>query len=172
MEIDATQYWLRSAGSHDAEAIARQRAWMFRDMGSIAEEEAEPLFRASVPWFHRMLAAEEYVGWLVLWRDEIVAGGGIHVREMGPIPGCLRIGRWGHIANLYTAPVHRRRGVARLLMEAMLAWGERNQLDRVTLTASEEGRSLYASLGFAATADMQLMAGLAPPAPFAPQVTG
>lgn len=149
-------YSLRLATPDDAEAIARHRAQMFRDMSAVTDEEAETLFAASVPWFRDLLSTELYVGWLVLCDEEIVAGGGIHLREMGPVPGCLRVGRWGHIANIYTAPAHRRRGVARLLMETMLAWSEAHQVDHVTLAASEDGRRLYESMGFIPTPDMKL----------------
>ena len=158
MEFDPTQYSLRSASPSDAEMIARHRALMFLDMVTLSEEEAEQLFTSSVPWFNRLLATREYLGWLALWQGEVVSGGGIHLREMGPIPGCPRLGRWGHIANVYTAPTHRRRGLARLLMKTILEWSDINQLDRLTLTASEDGTPLYEALGFTFTADMHLAA--------------
>jgi len=55
----------------------------------------------------------DYIGGLVEYRRIVVAGGGI-------VPGCYRVGRWGHIANL--EPGHCRRGLARLLMKTMLDW--------------------------------------------------
>jgi GNAT superfamily N-acetyltransferase len=135
--------------------IARHRALVFRDMGTLSAEEAEQLFTSSVPRFNRLLATQEYLGWLAPWQGEVVSGGGIHLREMGPIPGCPRLGRWGHIANIYAAQTHRRRGLARLLMTTILEWSEINQLDRLTLTAWEDGKPLYEALGFTFTADMQ-----------------
>ena len=74
-------------------------------------------------------------------------------RSVGPVPGCLRVGRWAHIANVYTHPDHRRRGLARWLMQAVLEWCASNGMDLVTLSPSEEARPLYESLGFSATRD-------------------
>jgi GNAT superfamily N-acetyltransferase len=150
------EYIIRSAGAHDAKVVALQRASMFRDMGSVSADESELLRRAGEPWLSGKLTNGDYVGWLVEHRGIVVAGGGIFVRELGPVPGCYRVGRWGHIANLYTEPSHRRRGLARRLMRTILDWCMVYQFDHVTLSASDEGRPLYESLGFSTTSEMSL----------------
>ena len=155
MIVTPDGYFLRPVTPGDENTIAFQRASMFRDMALISNEEAEELARASEAWISRLLQSGEYLGWFVLWENNIVAGGGIQLREMGPVPGCFRVGRWGHIANVYTDPAHRRRGVARLLMNTILDWADLNSVDHLTLAASEDGRRLYESLGFISTADMK-----------------
>ncbi len=155
MIVTPDGYFLRPVTPNDANTIAFQRASMFRDMASISDEEAVELAKASEAWMSRLLQSGEYLGWFVLRENSIVAGGGIHLREMGPIPGCFRLGRWGHIANVYTDPAHRRRGLARLLMNTILDWADLNSIDHLTLAASEDGRRLYESLGFTSTADMK-----------------
>lgn len=149
-------YSIRCAEEQDAEAIAQHRACMFRDMGSISDAEANLLFQASVPWLQGLLAAGRYKGWLAMCGQEVVSGGGIHLLDLPPMPDCCQGGRGGHIVNIYTLPAHRRRGLARSLMSHILAWAEAQHLDRLTLTASAEGRPLYKSLGFIPTAEMQL----------------
>jgi GNAT superfamily N-acetyltransferase len=114
------------------------------------------LIDASEPWPSGLLANEGYFGWLVEHEDLVVAGGGILLRELPPTPGCLRLGRWAHVVNVYTEPGHRRRGLARSLMNVLLDWCAANAIDQVTLAASDEGRPLYESIGFTATADMKL----------------
>jgi GNAT superfamily N-acetyltransferase len=150
------QYVVRTAAADDAQIIARQRALMFRDMGSVSEDELELLRRASQPWLSANLTAGDYIGWFVEHSKTVVAGCGIHLRELAPVPGCYRIGRWAHIANLYTDPANRRRGLARRLMRTMLDWCMSHGIDHVTLSASDEGRPLYESLGFEPTSDMKL----------------
>ncbi len=92
----------------------------------------------------------------MLHRGEVVGGGGIHIRDLGPVPGCCEGGRLGHIANIYTDPAHRRRGLARKLMTTILTWAKVEQLDRITLSASADGRPLYEKLGFVTNSEMQL----------------
>jgi GNAT superfamily N-acetyltransferase len=150
------EYVIRLAGAHDAQLVAQQRASMFRDMGSVSAEESELLRRASEPWLSGKLMNGDYIGWLVEHRGIVVAGGGIFVRELGPVPGCYRVCQWGHIANLYTETAHRRRGLAHRLMKTILDWCEAQHVDHVTLSASDQGRPLYKSLGFKTTSEMSL----------------
>jgi GNAT superfamily N-acetyltransferase len=149
-------YVIRPAGVGDAQVIARHRASMFRDMGSVSPEESELLRIASEPWFSNLLTDGDYLAWLVEHDGAVVAGGGIFVQEGGPAPGRYRMGRLGHIANVYTEPAHRRRGLARRLMETMLNWCASNGIDHVTLGASDEGKPLYESLGFKPISHMML----------------
>jgi GNAT superfamily N-acetyltransferase len=139
---------IRRAHAGDAATIARHRAAMFRDMGELCEDGFEALRTASEDWLAPRLANGEYVGWLVEQDGAAVAGGGVLLREMWPVPDCRRAGRWAHVGNVYTEPSHRRRGLARLVMETILEWCRSQAIDHVTLAASQEGRSLYELLEF------------------------
>jgi GNAT superfamily N-acetyltransferase len=139
---------VRRADAGDAGTIARHRAAMFREMGLLRPEEFEVLRKASEDWLAPQLASGEYIGWLVEQRGAIVAGGGVLLREMGPVPGCCRPGRWAHVGNVYTERGQRRRGLARLVMEEILQWCRSSAIDHVTLAASDEGRPLYQLLDF------------------------
>ena len=154
--MKARSYSFRLATPSDAPLIAHHRACMFREMGSVSDVEAVQIFQSSIPWLERMLIDGQYVGWFALDGGEIVAGGGIHLRDLGPMPRCCEGGRGGHIANIYTVPSHRRLGLARSLMERIIAWAKTEKLNRITLSASAEGRPLYEALGFTSTDDMQL----------------
>lgn len=151
------QYSFRPAAPADAEIIAHHRAEMFLAMGTISQAEFAPLVQASIPWLQRLLAAQEYAGWFAISDGKIVAGGGIQVRELPPVPGCIGMGRWGYIMNIYTVSEHRGHGLARAIMKLILDWSETEKLDRVTLTAAPAARPLYESLGFTATRDMELI---------------
>lgn len=56
---------------------------------------------------------------------------------------------------MYTEPSHRRRGLARKIMTAMLDWCLVQGIKRITLHASDEGRPLYEKLGFFQTNEMR-----------------
>jgi GNAT superfamily N-acetyltransferase len=157
MDIAASEYSIRPVQPGDAEIVARHRALMFNDMNPLSESAFDQLFQSSIPWFERLLIDGHYVGWLTLHAGAIVSGGGILLREQGPVPGCPRTGLWGHVVNVYTAPEHRGRGLARTLMNHIVAWAAEKKLDRLTLTASKDGASLYRSIGFTPTADMELL---------------
>lgn len=112
---------------------------------------------ASRPYLRSLLESGQYVGWLVEELNlGVVAGAGVTIRELAPHPGCYGIGRSASIGNVYTFPAHRRRGIARMLMETILSWCDQHGIDQITLSASEQGRPLYRSLGFVPTEEMRL----------------
>ncbi|HEY1976622.1 MAG TPA: GNAT family N-acetyltransferase [Candidatus Baltobacteraceae bacterium] len=52
------------------------------------------------------------------------------------------------IAGVYVRPAYRRRGVARELTEAAIAWARARHCTLVRLSASEPAETLYRNLGF------------------------
>jgi GNAT superfamily N-acetyltransferase len=153
-------YRVRRAAVDDAATVAHHRAAMFHDMKWVSDDEAARIREAARPRLAEMIAAGEYLGWLVESVGEngaqVAAGGGMILRRLLPRPGSLEGGEEAYILNVYTEPEHRRRGAARLLLRAMLAWCEERGAARVSLHTSDDGRRLYESLGFVATNEMRL----------------
>jgi GNAT superfamily N-acetyltransferase len=58
--------------------------------------------------------------------------------------------------NVITHPAYRRRGLARRLVQITLAWLDEQGIQRADLHATDMGRPLYESLGFADHAGMRL----------------
>src|SRR5215469_1885805 len=55
---------IRLATEQDAGIVARHRAAMFLDMGTLPLEQGPPLERAAEAYFRRAIPAGGYVGWL------------------------------------------------------------------------------------------------------------
>ncbi len=158
----AVSFAVRRATAEDAEVLAHHRAAMFRDMGSIRPELYDALREAARPWFAEAVPAGEYVAFVaspVDQPDEIVAGAGAQLRRQLPRPtpdgGGVEVRPQALVLNVYTEPAWRRRGLAALLMEQVLAWAREHDVGSVVLHASDEGRPLYEQLGFVATNEMR-----------------
>ena len=153
-----SDYRIRVATAADAAVIARHRVAMFRDMRALDERDAGALHDAALDYLGRALASGAYRGWVVEHDGTVVAGGAIIVSPGLPRPENLRGDDEAYLLNVYTEPAHRRRGLARRLMEEMLAWCRARGIARVVLHASDDGAALYASLGFTPkTNEMQLV---------------
>jgi GNAT superfamily N-acetyltransferase len=63
--------------------------------------------------------------------------------------------RRGFVSTVYTLPAYRRRGVARQIMENLMARARELGIHRVILWASEMGRPLYFDLGFAPSSALE-----------------
>lgn len=146
---------IRPATISEAGKIAVHRAAMFHDMGELSDANVAVMIASMTPWFAQRLANGNYLHWFVEDEGQVVAGGGVLLRDLWSMPQVLVPARNAHVGNVYTEPTHRRRGLARLIMETILDWCAGNAIGFVTLSASPLGRSLYEQLGF--TADSRAM---------------
>ena len=107
-------------------------------------------------FFSKGLADGTYKSWLVEnEKGAVIAGGGIVFMVRPSHPRHTELQR-ADIVNMYTEPAFRRQGIARQLMEMMIAWCKDEGFEWVTLHASQFGRPLYESLGFKPTTEMRL----------------
>jgi GNAT superfamily N-acetyltransferase len=147
---------LREVTAADLDVVMHHRRSMFADMGNRQPASLDAMEAGSRPLFDRGLADGSYRGWLAEDEDgRVVAGGGIimlkyHSSPHDPEP------RRAWIVNMYTEREYRRQGLARRLMEEMIAWCRAQRMTTVYLHASDEGRALYDSLGFTPTNEMRL----------------
>src|SRR4029453_5162531 len=148
-------YAIRPARPEDVAVVVRHRIEMFRDMGVLPDHDCAALERGSRRFLRRAIPAGESPGGLAGRAGPVWAGGGVVLRARLPRPGHNDGGVEAYVLNVYTDPAHRRRGLARALMAAILEWGRAQGLAKGPLAASEEGRPLYQSLGFTATNEME-----------------
>jgi GNAT superfamily N-acetyltransferase len=155
----AADFLIRPGTLDDLETVVAHRGAMFRDMG-YPEDAVRSMCAAFRPWLERKMQAGEYLAWFAVTQDAageggIVAGAGVWL--MGWPPHMYDAGPWrANILNVYTEPEHRRKGLARRLMDEALAWCRANQVRTVILHASAAGRPLYESMGFEATNEMRM----------------
>lgn len=150
-------YTLRLASSDEAAILAHHRAAMFRDMNEVDDQGAAIIANASEDHLAALIEAREYFGFLAEHEGAVVGGGGVWLRPLLPRPGTLHGSHEAYVLNVYTEPEHRRGGVARAIMNAILEWSREQRVARVTLHASREGRPLYEDLGFEPSNEMRIV---------------
>jgi GNAT superfamily N-acetyltransferase len=143
------EYRSRPATLDDVAVLSRHRISMFTDMGvSLDRDALDGAFRA---WLAETMPSGTYRAWLIETPDgETVAGGGITILPWPPgprYPGS----RLAFVYNVYTEPAHRRRGLARLVMDAIHAWCREADVTSVALNASRDGQPLYEAMGYEVT---------------------
>jgi GNAT superfamily N-acetyltransferase len=141
----------------DLDAIVRHRRAIYREAGHRDEGALDAMSSAYRLWLRGKMESCEYLGWFALAPDDSLAAGvGLWLMETPPslfAPGLWR----GNIVNVYTEPAHRRRGLARALMQAAMDWCAEHQVHTIVLHATAGGRALYESLGFTPTTEMRLV---------------
>lgn len=81
---------------------------------------------------------------------EVVATG-MGTLELGPPNPACPTGRAVRLANVYTAPPWRGRGLGARIVRDVIGWASSIGADRVDLSTTTAGRHLYEQLGFVTT---------------------
>jgi GNAT superfamily N-acetyltransferase len=149
-------YLVREATPADLPTLVRQRWSMFHELGDSSEADRVELEAAIAGYLAEAMPAGLFRAWLVEADGAAVAGGGIQLRPLVPRPGYARGEPEAIVLSVWTDPAHRRRGLARRVMAAILEWCRANGVRRVCLHASPDGRALYEQLGFRPTNEMRI----------------
>ena len=156
-------YSIRPAGVCDVSRLVAQRRALFMEIGR-DKESVDRMCKKYRTWVLAGLKSRLYRAWVAVdGKGEVVAGAGLRIIGWPPVPADLTERR-AYVFNVYTNPPHRRRGIARMLMRAMLDWCRSNGFITVALHTTDDGRSLYESLGFEPTTEMRLHLVTKPPA--------
>jgi GNAT superfamily N-acetyltransferase len=139
-------YSIRPATIADITPIVEHREQMFREMGIPAE--FDDMRAAMELWLRHAIPAKTYLGWIAVTSSgEAAAGGGLIVMPWPPGPMTMDP-RCGFVFNVYTAPAHRKQGLARRLMDAMHDYCRAEGIERVVLNASTFGKPIYDAMGY------------------------
>jgi GNAT superfamily N-acetyltransferase len=161
--VSIHDYNVRPAAIEEIDLLVQHRIAMFTEMGTAID--ADSVAAAFRNWVTRSLADGTYRSWVVeAASGQIVAGGGLTIIPWPPGPWHIG-GRIAFIYNVYTEPAHRRRGIARMIMEAIHGWCRNEGIGLTGLNASGQAQGLYESMGYVRTAAPMMMASLAAPDP-------
>lgn len=98
-------------------------------------------------YFAKMLGDGSLVEWLFEEDGEVVATAAILFLPFPPTfanPQGVR----GYVTNMYTAPSHRRRGIATHMLGLLADEARERGVPRLFLSSSKMGHSVYESFGF------------------------
>jgi GNAT superfamily N-acetyltransferase len=141
-------YRVRPATLDDADVLVHHRLAMFTDMGVPFDPTA--LSAAFRSWLAHKMPAGVYRAWLVeTGTGDVVGGGGITTLPWPPGPRYMG-DTLAYVYNVYTEPAHRRRGLARMVMESIHTWCREAGVTSAALNASRDGLALYESMGYSA----------------------
>lgn len=146
---------IREGTVADIATIARHRCRMCEDMNYTDTIALSTMVAATAEYLKTAIPEGSFRSWLACDNDKVVAGGAVVIVPWPAHAYDLECRR-ATILNVYTDPEYRRRGIARQIMETMIAWCKQEGFARVTLHASEHGRHLYESLGFVQNNEMRL----------------
>jgi FolB domain-containing protein len=129
-------------------ALVVLRLGMFESMEHSDPADVDRLRKQSIEYMHEKIPTGEYKSWVADVNGQAIASGGLVIRSAPPTIHNPR-GLEGYVISVFTAPEWRKQGMARGIMNAIIDYLRENGIVKVTLRATEQGRPLYLSLGFA-----------------------
>ncbi len=149
-------YTTRLTTIDDLDTIADHRYLMFVDIG-LDKTTLKKDRVVYIAWLEECIKASNYIGLVIETDGKIVAGAGMWLSDGPPLPNLNSYNfRRATIVNVYTTPDHRRKGLARQLVDGLLDIAREKNILAVRLHASDAGRPLYESIGFRQTKEMLL----------------
>lgn len=143
-----TKEWtLRAARAEDAPSIARHRYY---------RSEPDHDVHAYTAWLPMRIERGTYIGFVAEAAGHIVGGAGAVLLDWGPTRGEAS-GTRARIVNVFTDAQWRRRGIAKSLVDEVMATCTASGIRVFSLAASAEGAHLYRSLGFTPYADEMIL---------------
>jgi ribosomal protein S18 acetylase RimI-like enzyme len=147
---------LRPATILDLELVLRHRREVFREMGGHYAQNINSFENASRKYFDAALRDGSYLGLFGEIDGSVIVGGGLVIVPWPGSPMNFDTRRaW--ILNIYVEPDQRRKGFARMMMQALIDLARERGFQTVSLHASADGRPLYEQFGFRPTNEMRLI---------------
>jgi GNAT superfamily N-acetyltransferase len=154
-------YAIRRATADDAALLAEHRARVWREVGDWDEESMAAQVPIWTAWLHDAVENGTYVAFIAEENGDAIASGAVLIQVAIPRPRA-QSDREGRVQSVYVTRDARRRGIARALMDRVIAYARASALIRLTLHPSDEARPLYAALGFSPLDEMGLRISGAP----------
>ena len=131
----------------DINALAELRiAYLQEDLGKIADADLE-LISSSLPSYYEKHLNKDLMVYVASDEMDIVSCAFLLIVEKPMSPSFIT-GKTGIVLNVYTKPKCRKKGYAKNLMTMMLEDAKAEGVSIIELKATEDGYSLYKSVGF------------------------
>jgi ribosomal protein S18 acetylase RimI-like enzyme len=151
--MSSSDYDIRRLTVADIPAFIDLRGRMFTEVGF---KDLDDLNDVSADYFTHAVPSEEFIGYVAISEtDAVVGSAGMSLYTMPPKP-IQADGRFGYVSSMYVLSEHRRNGLARRMMRALIEYADEIDLVWITLHASKMGQPIYESIGFKVWKEMGL----------------
>ena len=140
----------RIATISDCEALTDIRMQMRKELD--ADFNSELIYAETLDFFKRNIKNGTHIAFVCEHNRQIIAVAGITLFEIMPTTEHLN-GKVARLMNMYVAPLFRSRGIAKELLNRIMAYVEKHQIEKVVLNPSQMGKSLYVNYGFRLLSD-------------------
>lgn len=138
---------LTNGTKEDIPELVRLRlAYIDDDFGTVSGEVRMHLEAQLYDFFQRKLETG-CIAFIAKDGDRTVSSALLIIEEKPANPSFIH-GMTGNVLSVYTEPDYRHRGLCTALMENLIAYAKEHGIDKLNLSATEDGCPIYKKLGF------------------------
>ena len=135
----------RIATISDCEALTDIRMQMRKELD--ADFNSELIYAETLDFFKRNIKSGVHIAFICEHNRQMIATAGITLFEIMPTTEHPN-GKVARLMNMYVEPFYRGKGIAKELLNRIMAYAEEHGIGKVMLNPSQMGKSLYENYGF------------------------
>ena len=140
----------RIATVSDCEALTDIRMRMRKELDP--DFTPELIYAETLDFFRRNMKGGTHIAFVCEHDRQMIATVGITLFEMMPTTKYPN-GKAARLMNMYVEPCYRNRGIAKELLNRVIAYAEKHRIGKIMLNPSQMGKSLYENYGFQRLSD-------------------
>ena len=140
----------RIATIYDCEALTDLRMRMRQELDS--DFNSELIYAKTLDFFKRNIESGAHIAFTCEHDRQMIATAGITLFEIMPTTKYPN-GKAARLMNMYVEPLYRSRGIAKELLNRVVAYAKEHQIGKIMLNPSQMGKSLYENYGFQLLSD-------------------
>jgi GNAT superfamily N-acetyltransferase len=144
MENNTCHITYQRLTTHHLDTFIEMRINQLREEGAKEDIDLVPALK---DYYTKHIADGTFFSWIAIADNVIIGTSGISIVEKPPYFGCPS-GKIALLSSMFTAPEHRRKGIAKNLLSRVIADARANGCGTVQITASDMGVKLYTAFGF------------------------
>ncbi len=135
----------RIATISDCEALTDIRMQMRKELD--ADFNSELIYAETLDFFKRNIKSGVHIAFICEHNRQMIATAGITLFEIMPTTEHPN-GKVARLMNMYVVPFFRSKGIAKEMLNRIMAYAEEHGIGKVMLNPSQMGKSLYENYGF------------------------
>lgn len=126
----------------------RFRMELFWELGEVCKNADISELKLATEQYYLSHVNKDLISWGIFQKEKLVAIGSLCLFTRIPYKENLS-GLEGYILNIYTSVPFRKCGFANQILESIIEYSKKNNIKRLWLNSSEQGKKLYIKKGFA-----------------------
>ena len=144
--------YIRASEEHIDELTELRTLFLMEIYKTSNENDRQIFTKITKEYLDKSIKTEDFIAWIAIDNGKIVATSGLCIYKTPPNKSCIN-GLVGYIQNMYTIEDYRRQGIAAKIFKKILEEAKSRGCNKVTLSATLMGRSLYEKNCFKAVKD-------------------